>query len=570
MDVQNEDNKISDNINYWPNIDLSIWLRSCDKEVIEPIKGNVTGNIPPWLKGILLRNGPGNLKVGEYQYDHIFDSSALLHRFHISDGTVTYQSRFVQTDILKKNNAAQRIAVSGFGTRAVPDPCQTIFQRVAAFFKSGEIVSDNSMVSLYPFGDEYYTFTEAPIMHRIDPNTLETKNKVTVSDYITLVSHTAHPHVMTDGTVFNVGLSITLRGPVYNVIKFSPGQEIDDDTKNKSMFDKATIVASVPARWILNPSYMHTFGITENFFIIVEQPLSIAISTYTMCLITKEPDIACLKWYENENTLIHVVSRETGKLKKTFVADTFFFFHIINQYETKDGNFIIIDITCYRDAGMLNLMYVDAMKNMQKNPDYAKLSRARPLRFMLPLNEINLTMSTVDPKMTSSSQVITDLLNPNYSSENILHQNASAYSLRNGEIYVKPELICNLGCETPRINYDRYLGREYRYFYAISSDVDAENPGTLIKVDTVEKTRILWNEDDVYPSEPIFVPRPNAKEEDDGVIVSAAIFGKTKETDVLLLILDARTMQEIGRVTFNTPGPVPKCLHGWFIPDKKN
>lgn len=33
----------------------------------------------------------------------------------------------------------------------------------------------------------------------------------------------------------------------------------------------------------------------------------------------------------------------------------------------------------------------------------------------------------------------------------------------------------------------------------------------LIKVDTVEKTRILWNEEDVYPSEPIFVPRPDAK-----------------------------------------------------------
>lgn len=71
--------------------------------------------------------------------------------------------------------------------------------------------------------------------------------------------------------------------------------------KNKSMFDKATIVASIPARWIFNPSYMHTFGITENFFIIVEQPLSIAFSTYAMCQITKEAQSTCLKWYENEN-----------------------------------------------------------------------------------------------------------------------------------------------------------------------------------------------------------------------------------------------------------------------------
>lgn len=86
------------------------------------------------------------------------------------------------------------------------------------------------MISVYPFGDEFYTFTETPIIHRIDPNTLETKSRVNVSDYVTIISHTSHPHIMTDGTVFNVGLSVTLRGPVYNVIKFSPCQGMDGNT----------------------------------------------------------------------------------------------------------------------------------------------------------------------------------------------------------------------------------------------------------------------------------------------------------------------------------------------------
>lgn len=31
--------------NYYPNCDFSIWLRSCDQEVIEPIEGKVLGNI---------------------------------------------------------------------------------------------------------------------------------------------------------------------------------------------------------------------------------------------------------------------------------------------------------------------------------------------------------------------------------------------------------------------------------------------------------------------------------------------------------------------------------------------
>lgn len=34
------------------------------------------------------------------------------------------------------------------------------------------------MISVYPFGDEFYAFTEYPFIHRIDPKTLETLGKV--------------------------------------------------------------------------------------------------------------------------------------------------------------------------------------------------------------------------------------------------------------------------------------------------------------------------------------------------------------------------------------------------------
>lgn len=64
----------------YPNCDAYVWLRSCEREIIEPINGKVTGVIPKWIKGSLLRNGPGNLKVGNMKFKHLFDSSALLHR----------------------------------------------------------------------------------------------------------------------------------------------------------------------------------------------------------------------------------------------------------------------------------------------------------------------------------------------------------------------------------------------------------------------------------------------------------------------------------------------------------
>ncbi|XP_033226279.1 carotenoid isomerooxygenase-like isoform X2 [Belonocnema kinseyi] len=553
---------------YYPNCDASVWTRSCEHEVIEAIDGKITGKIPKWLKGTLLRNGPGSLKVGEYTFDHLFDSSALLHRFGIDDGKVTYQRRFIQTEVFKKNQAAQRIVITEFGTKSVPDPCQTIFQRISAAFTPAN-TSDNSMISVYPFGDEFYTFTESPIIHRIDPKTLETLGKVNVSKHVAIVSHTSHPHIMEDGTIYNLGMSISSRGPVFTIVSFSPSDS--GENKKSSMFDNATIEATLPSRWVLNPSYMHTFGITENYFIIVEQPLSVALVTMAKCRIRNEPMCTSLKWHDDESTQIHVISRKTGKVFKTFTAETFFYLHIINQFETSDKDYVVLDICAYRDATMLDCMYIEVIKDMQKNPDYANLFRGRPLRFVLPMKDPPINTPTEENliKIKTVNQLViekprqNETLNEN-NVESLLERKASAHRLPNGNIFVKPELLCNLGLETPRINYDYYLGKEYRYFYGISSDVDIENPGTLIKVDAINKTRKTWCEKGIYPSEPIFVPNPNSKNEDDGVILSSLVWGQGRETEVGLLILDASTLEEIGRATFVTPGPVPKCLHGWF------
>lgn len=57
-----------------------------------------------------------------------------------------------------------------------------------------------------------------------------------------------------------------------------------------------------------------------------------------------------------------MVSRETGQVVKTFVAETFFYLHIINQFETRDKEYVVLDICCYRDPKMLECTYIEAMK----------------------------------------------------------------------------------------------------------------------------------------------------------------------------------------------------------------
>lgn len=136
---------------------------------------------------------------------------------------------------------------------------------------------------------------------------------------------------------------------------------------------------------------------------------------------------------------------------------------------------------------------------MHQNPDYAKLFRGRPLRFVLPLirpksntsAHESLILDTDDLKIknvrdrvrgkkrTKSKRTKAQVDFKNKKQRDILKRKSAAFRLTNGQIFVKPELLCELGCETPRINYESKLGKEYQYFYAMSSDVDIENPGTV-------------------------------------------------------------------------------------------
>ncbi|KAI5749901.1 hypothetical protein M8J76_011276 [Diaphorina citri] len=487
------------------NVDAGVWFRDCHTEVDQPVQGTVEGVIPSWIDGVLIRNGPGSWNVGEESFDHLFDCSGLLHRFKISSGLVTYQCKFIKSESYIKNHAARRIVVTGFGTRFVPDPCASIFQRIATLFKPG---SDNTLVSVYPIQDQVYALGDSNYMHRIDPATLDTLEKIDLARDVTILHQTSHPLTTSAGETFNLGVTLRPTGPRYCILQLN---DVADH--------RVKLVTSVPVRWKFHPGYMHTFAMTPHYFIIVEQPLSISVPRLIKNSVTNRPLATCLKFFEKQSTIFHVLDKTTGSVVHRFQADSFFYLHIINAYEdTNDG--IVVDICCYRNPAMLDCMYREALKNIHSTPRYAQMFRARPLRFHLDL---------ASPRTAPTGKV-------------------------------RPSVICDVGCETPRIN-GQHQGRSYTYFYAISADIDRDNPGTLIKVNVQNNTCKSWSQKDVYPSEPVFVATPNAMKEDEGVLLSVLLWSH-HPTRVSLLVLNARTMQELGRVNFTTSTPVPKCLHG--------
>ena len=79
-----------------------------------------------------------------------------------------------------------------------------------------------------------------------------------------------------------------------------------------------------------------------------------------------------------------------------------------------------------------------------------------------------------------------------------------------------------------------------------------------------KKLTKIWGKEGFSPSEPIFVESPNAKSEDDGVILFSAL-NEFDETQVMLIILDAKTFEEMAVIEFQAAGVTPKDFHGQFL-----
>lgn len=74
------------------------------------------------------------------------------------------------------------------------------------------------------YGDALFAMTETNFTRRVDPATLETVGeKTNINDYVAVNSATAHPHVLQDGNVINVGnVYRHAKGPHYAFIKVPP------------------------------------------------------------------------------------------------------------------------------------------------------------------------------------------------------------------------------------------------------------------------------------------------------------------------------------------------------------
>ncbi len=441
----------------------------------------LSGTLPPWLSGSLLRTGPARFEVGDSTLSHWFDGLAMLHRFTIGEGRVSYGNRYLQSRAYRAVEATGRIAYSEFAT----DPCRSLFKRVQTMFSPERSISDNANVNVGRLGERFIAMTETPLPVEFDPQTLEAAEVPPYRAPGQLT--TAHPHLdRTGGAMLNYAAKL---GPSSSYRFYSVGP---DDSEPR-------IVASMP---VSEPAYMHSFGLTENWIVLVEfpfvvNPLSLALA--------RRPFIENFRWKPERGTRFTLIERRTGTVGHRFQGDPCFAFHHVNAFE-RDGE-VVVDLCAYPDAGIVEDFYLERLREGKP------MTPAALTRFRLGLDSGQLASQT----------------------------------------------LCDRDLELPRINYGACNERPYRYVWGTGTGARGWLE-EIVKADTEEGTTISWSEAGCYAGEPVFVAAPGAASEDAGVLLSVVLDERLQRS--FLLVLDAVHLNELARA--EVPHHIPFGFHGQF------
>lgn len=296
----------------------------------------VTGTIPDWVRGTLVRNGPGQFEVGTTPIAHWFDGLAMLHSFTIGAEGVRYTNRFLRSNAYERDNATGKINYMGFAQ----DPCRALFKKVMSLFTELE-TGNNAVVNVTQLGDEYIAMTESPITVRFDPRTLETLGVLDYPTQVKAITATAHPHY---DAARGVGLNMMSaygRKTAYQIYSLT------DKTRHK--------IGQVLAD---NISYIHSFAVTPRYAIVVQ--FSLRLSNPSKMLLSGKPFIENFTYDPGADTLFSVIELDSGRLVANVPANAFFAFHHVNAYE--EGDSLIVDVLAYDDASLIDQLYVAEMR----------------------------------------------------------------------------------------------------------------------------------------------------------------------------------------------------------------
>ena len=314
-------------------VEHAVGFRSLEDEVTD-VALPVTGELPRWLTGTLMRTGPARFEVGDRSLRHWFDGLAMLHRFAFDDGGVTYSSRFLRSKAFEHAERTGEIGYSEFAT----DPCRSLFGRAQAAFSPK--LTDNASVNVVRFGGETLALTETPMPVAFDPDTLRTVGVTGWAEEIPGQITIAHPHYdFATGELLSYAAHL---GPRNRYRLYA--------VKDSNV----RVVADVPTD---RPAYMHSFALTERYAVLAEWPLT--VNPLKLAL-SGRPFIENYEWDAGRGTRYTVIDRRDGTVRARVQGPATFAFHHVNAFE-RDGE-LVLDASTYDDPSIIDLLYLESIR----------------------------------------------------------------------------------------------------------------------------------------------------------------------------------------------------------------
>lgn len=237
-------------------------------------------------------------------------------------------------------------------------------------------------------------------------------------------------------------------------------------------------------------------------------------------------------WNAESKAVWLVIDRRHGRgLVKKFTSPPFFCFHTTNAWEEKksDGS---VDVVCelvqFNNTDIIKRFYYDNI--VSDGPGVKEWADTKSKSTMPSLARYRLANIPNDNEKATSAPA---------NAEKIMQVEAG---------------------DLPQIN-PRFIFKPNRYVWSVLDRGLSSFMDGLGKTDVQTKTTLSWEQPRHTPGEPIFVPKPGGRDEDDGVILSVVFNGETGAS--YLLCLDAKTMKEKGRVDVGVP--VGLGFHGRYV-----
>jgi carotenoid cleavage dioxygenase-like enzyme len=250
--------------------------------------------------------------------------------------------------------------------------------------------------------------------------------------------------------------------------------------------------------------YLHSFGLTPRHAVLLCAPF--VVRPWKL-LWSDKAYIEHFRWQPERGTMLARVDRTTGKVTR-HRAPPMFVFHTINAFERDDET--VLDVLAYDDATIVQRLSADALAH-----SLPELS-PRPTRIML----------------------------RHHSDE------ARVESLHDGRF------------EFPVIDYRRCSGRSYGVAFGTAYESrGGAYESCVMRVDLQRGAVRRFDESGWIFGEPLFVAKPHASREGEGVLVAVA--GHAGGERSAMAVIDAETLDRLAWAELDLP--IPLGFHGSFL-----